>query len=119
MECVKWLVEEAGVPLIVSNSGGETLLHYAAFHGQVKILEWLLEKIRAVDENDIDDIVDDSGVTPGHFAAYYGHLECLQMLWSQGVHLMTKDKCNHTPSDWARSAKQTLCSNYLATVLPC
>ena len=41
------------------------------------------------------------------------------MLWSQGVHLMTKDKCNHTPSDWARSAKQTLCSNYLATVETC
>ena len=50
LECVKWLVEEAGVPMVVRDSGGETLLHYAAFHGQDKILEWLLERVRTTDD---------------------------------------------------------------------
>ena len=44
------MVEEAGVPMVVSDSGGETLLHYAAFHGQDKILEWLLERVRTTDD---------------------------------------------------------------------
>ena len=50
LECVKWLLEEAAVPLVVRDSGGETLLHYAAFHGQGKILEWLLERVRTTDD---------------------------------------------------------------------
>lgn len=50
LECVKWLVEEGAVPMVVSDSGGETLLHYAAFHGQDKILEWLLERVRTTDD---------------------------------------------------------------------
>ena len=66
-----------------------------------------------------DDLVDHSGVTPGHFAAYYGHLACLQILWAQGVDLLAKDKFSHTPADWARSAKQVLCLNYLTTVETC
>ena len=36
--------------MVVSDSGGETLLHYAAFHGQDKILEWLLERVRTTDD---------------------------------------------------------------------
>ena len=28
----------------------------------------------------IPDVVDDSGVTPAHFAAQQGHLDCLQVL---------------------------------------
>ena len=36
--------------MVVSDSGGETLLHYAAFHGQDKILEWLLERVRTMDD---------------------------------------------------------------------
>ena len=67
----------------------------------------------------LDDVMDESGITPGHFAAYYGHLECLQLLWGQGVNLLLKDKFNHTPVDWARSARQTLCINYLTTVETC
>ena len=63
--------------------------------------------------------MDHSGVTPGHFAAYYGHLACLQLLWAQGVDLAAKDKFDHTPADWARSAGQSLSLNYLTTVETC
>ena len=35
MECIQWIVEEWKVPLEVRDAGGETLIHHAAFHGQV------------------------------------------------------------------------------------
>ena len=35
MECLQWLVEEGKVPFQVRDTGGETLMHHAAFHGQV------------------------------------------------------------------------------------
>jgi len=49
------------------------------FCSQVLILEWLLERIKNSSEK-IPDVVDDSGVTPAHFAAQQGHLDCLQVL---------------------------------------
>ena len=35
LDCLKWLIEEGGVSLVVAGAGGETLRHHAAFHGQV------------------------------------------------------------------------------------
>ena len=35
LECLQWLVEEAKVPFQVRDTGGETLMHHAAFYGQV------------------------------------------------------------------------------------
>ena len=83
--------------MVVPDAGGETLLHHAAFHGkvhmlcprvletsltmchpQVLILEWLLDRVKNSSEK-IPDVVDDSGVTPAHFAAQQGHLDCLQV----------------------------------------
>ena len=61
LECVKWLVEEGGVPMVVPDSGGETLLHYSAFHGQAKILEWLLDRIRQRDDMDVGTYVSGGG----------------------------------------------------------
>ena len=37
----------------------------------------------------IPDVVDDSGVTPAHFAAQQGHLDCLQVLLSINPHIVT------------------------------
>ena len=81
--------------MVVPDAGGETLLHHAAFHGkvhnivllysvlsvclQVLILEWLLDRVKNSSDK-IPDVVDDSGVTPAHFAAQQGHLDCLQVL---------------------------------------
>ena len=35
VDCLQWLVEEGRVPLQVRDAGGETLMHHAAYHGQV------------------------------------------------------------------------------------
>ena len=94
MECLKWFVEEQGIPLTVPDAGGETLIHHAAFHGQVKCLEYLLHRANKSGESvcqcycDNDSIfiilftlayTDESGVTPAHFAAQRGHLDCLRV----------------------------------------
>ena len=50
LECLKFLVEEMGVALTVPDAGGETLLHHAAFHGQVKCLEYLLHRAKKSSE---------------------------------------------------------------------
>lgn len=36
MECLQWMVEEYKVPLEVRDTGGETLMHHAAYNGKVK-----------------------------------------------------------------------------------
>ena len=43
--------------MVVPDSGGETLLHYSAFHGQAKILEWLLDRIRQTDDADVGEFM--------------------------------------------------------------
>ena len=35
LECLQWLIEEGKVSLEVRDTGGETLMHHAAFYGQV------------------------------------------------------------------------------------
>ena len=37
VECVQWMVEECKVPLEVRDTGGETLMHHAAYNGQVGV----------------------------------------------------------------------------------
>ena len=51
---------------------------------QVLILEWLLDRVKNSSDK-IPDVVDDSGVTPAHFAAQQGHLDCLQVLLSSKI----------------------------------
>ena len=45
-------------------------------------MEWLLDRVKNSSDKLIPDVVDDSGVTPAHFAAQQGHLDCLQVLLS-------------------------------------
>ena len=42
-------------------------------------MEWLLDRVKNSSDKLIPDVVDDSGVTPAHFAAQQGHLDCLQV----------------------------------------
>ncbi len=39
VECLQWMVEECKVPLEVRDTGGETLVHHAAYYGQVRCWE--------------------------------------------------------------------------------
>ena len=80
------------------------------------------------------DFLDNFGVTPAHFAAQQGHLECLQVHTHTHTHtdllslarppqlmidhnysVSTPDKENQKPIDWADAMGQTLCVRYMYT----
>ena len=118
LECVKILVLDAHVPLTIQELGNETLLHHAAHIGQTDILKWLLDYLRETQGNVIkdSDLQDAFGVTPAHFAAQQGYLDCLQVLQDALCNLWTMDQQKQTPMDWAGAAKQDLVANYLIMV---
>ena len=118
LECVKVLVLEAKVPLTVVELGCETLLHHAAFTGQTVILKWLLEHMKGKKTNSLlsSDLQDMFGVTPAHFAAQQGYIDCLQVLQDAIYDILAPDHHNQTPLDWATAAGQDVAISYLFMV---
>ena len=76
-DIVSLLLNE-GCPINVVNSGGRSVLHFAAQYGQIHMMEVLSEK--GLDVN----IGDDEGCTPLHNAAYCGPLESVCTLLRLG-----------------------------------
>ena len=118
LNCVQILVLDANVPLTIVELESETLLHHAAFNGQAKILKWLIEHMKEKQGNTIKDseLQDAFGVTPAHFSAQQGYLDCLQVLQDAMCNLWSVDHHNQTPMDWAVAAGQGLTANYLFMV---
>ena len=118
LECVKILVLEAKVPLTIVELGSETLLHHAAFTGQPVILKWLLEHLKGKKTNPLQssDLQDMFGVTPAHFAAQQGYVNCLQVLQDEIYDILAPDHHNQTPLDWATAAEQEITTSYLFMV---
>ena len=118
LDCVQILVLEAKVPLTIVELESETLLHHAAFNGQSNILKWLIDYMKEKQGSTIRDseFQDVYGVTPGHFAAQQGYLDCLQVLQDAMCNLWSVDHHNQTPMDWAFAAGQELTTNYLIMV---
>ena len=118
LSCVRILVLDANVPLTIIELESETLLHHAAFNGQANILKWLIEYMKekqgsTIKDSDFEDVF---GVTPAHFAAQQGYLDCLQVLQDAMCNLWPVDHHNQTPMDWAVAAGQKLTANYLFMV---
>ena len=67
-----------GCPINVVDSGGRSVLHYAANCGQIQMIELLAEQELGVN------IGDDEGWTPLHYAAAYGQLETVRTLLRLG-----------------------------------
>ena len=71
---IQWLVEQ-GAKINAKTVSGETVLHYAAWSGNVKLVEWLIKekglKINAKGSIEWSVL---------HFAAERGHLELVQWL---------------------------------------
>ena len=57
MECLQWLVEEGKVPFQVRDTGGETLMHHAAFHGQVSTAVFVLYQVESSVFNKYCDLI--------------------------------------------------------------
>jgi hypothetical protein len=84
---------------------GRTAIHTACFHGDVKFLQLLLDKIESYEpkegENPLPSSVlnmtcDESGWTPLHYAAVSGSSEILELLLAKGSDLSTRTDVTHT-----------------------
>jgi ankyrin repeat protein len=75
-----------GAALDVSDTGGETPLHWAALNGRLEVLSYLLE--RGVNINGVAE----SGFTALHAATINSHVKCISLLLSKGVDVEAKDK---------------------------
>ena len=76
-EIVSVLLEEY-CPIDVKDSNGRSVLHWAARHGQVDLMELFVKG--ALDVN----LVDNAVCTPLHDAASKGHVECVLVLLRSG-----------------------------------
>ncbi|XP_072368968.1 CARD- and ANK-domain containing inflammasome adapter protein [Scyliorhinus torazame] len=74
-----------------TNASNETLLHIAAAHGHVAIIEYLLNKGAKVE------VRDNRQQSPLHRAAVEGHLAAAKMLLQAGAHIYALDKESRSP----------------------
>ncbi|XP_015268404.1 PREDICTED: ankyrin-1-like [Gekko japonicus] len=73
------------------NSSNETLLHIAAAHGHIKIIDYLISKGAKLDAKDKE------GRTPLHRAAEKGHNEAVKMLLQAGADIYSLNQEAKTP----------------------
>lgn len=73
------------------NSSNETLLHIAAAHGHIKIVDYLIKKGAKLD------VMDKKGRTPLHRAAENGHNDAVKMLLQAGANIYSLDQEAKTP----------------------
>ncbi|XP_046893261.1 CARD- and ANK-domain containing inflammasome adapter protein [Hypomesus transpacificus] len=73
------------------NSSNETLLHVAAEHGHLSIIELLLHRGAQLD------VRDEEGYTPLHRAALRGHSQAVRGLVNAGAPIYALDKQSKTP----------------------
>ncbi|XP_064400887.1 uncharacterized protein LOC135347007 isoform X1 [Halichondria panicea] len=87
---------------------------------KAKCLEWLLKTVKKRNEqSEVTEILDESGVTPAHFAAQGGHLDYLQLLMDFGYSMVHTDRENQKPVDWADAMGQNICVRYLMMYETC
>uniref|UniRef100_A0A8C7LQY2 Ankyrin repeat domain 52 n=1 Tax=Oncorhynchus mykiss TaxID=8022 RepID=A0A8C7LQY2_ONCMY len=75
-DCVSALLEH-GASALCRESRGRTPLHLASSCGHMELLRSLLQGATSTDP--LDSLLDYSGYTPAHWAAYHGHEDCLDV----------------------------------------
>ncbi|XP_053726661.1 synphilin-1 [Synchiropus splendidus] len=118
LECVRWMVSETeAIAELSCTREHPSLIHYAARHGQEKVLLWLLQFMQ---EQAISlDEVDQNGNTAVHVAAQYGHLTCIQTLVEYGSNVTVQNQQGERPSQCAERQGHTTSARYLVVVETC
>nr|XP_034977273.1 ankyrin-3-like [Zootoca vivipara] len=83
------------------NSEDETLLHIAAAHGHIEIIDYLIGKGAKLE------VKDKKGRTPLHRAAERGHGEAVKMLLQSGANMYTLDQEGKSPLHLAHQNHHT------------
>ncbi|KAM6228380.1 LOW QUALITY PROTEIN: synphilin-1-like [Spheniscus humboldti] len=118
LECVQWMVSETeAIAELSCSKNHPSLIHYAGFYGQEKILLWLLQFMQ---EQGISlDEADQDGNTAVHIAAQRGYLGCIQTLVEYGANVTMQNHAGEKPSQNAERHGHTMCSRYLVVVETC
>ncbi|XP_043103694.1 synphilin-1 isoform X2 [Puntigrus tetrazona] len=118
LECVRWMVSETeAIAELSCTREHPSLIHYAARHGQERVLLWLLQFMQ---EQGISlDEADQNGNTAVHVAAQFGHLSCVQTLVEYGSNVTVQNQQGERPSQSAERQGHSTCSRYLVVVETC
>ena len=90
LNVVKYLIKDLGFNVNTKNKKGETLLHWAAYYGQTKIVKYLTEK--GADVNAKDRL----NRTPLFYATIGGYLDICKILVNHGA-ILKSSNCNNSP----------------------
>lgn len=93
------LEQDLGQAQLVFSERNTTLLHAAAYDGQIAAVKRLIAlgaNVNAIETN---------GRTPLHNAANNGHLEIMELLVRAGADMEIKDHVGMTPLMWARISR--------------
>ncbi|XP_059403747.1 synphilin-1-like [Carassius carassius] len=118
LECVRWMVSETeAIAELSCTREHPSLIHYAARHGQERVLLWLLQFMQ---EQGISlDEADQNGNTAVHVAAQFGHLSCIQTLVEYGSNVTVQNEQGERASQNAERQGHSTCSRYLVVVETC
>jgi glyoxylase-like metal-dependent hydrolase (beta-lactamase superfamily II) len=95
LDRIKLLLKEKPELLDLKNEDDETPLHYAAYSGQKRIVQYLIGKGANIESKEV------MGHTPLHFAAYGGQTEAANVLISNKALLNTENIESNTPLHYA------------------
>lgn len=88
-------------PLTYRAADGDHLIHIAAFSGDLRTVEWLL------DAGDDVNALGDMGETPAHNAASNLHKDVFDLLVARGADLTVESEFGQTPIEtWAFSEQE-------------
>jgi ankyrin repeat protein len=79
-----------------SDSNRMTMLHHAAFGGQMDAVKGILALGASGQKLDLD-ALDVAGFAPLHYAVDRGHLDVVKVLLEEGANVNTKDENRRTP----------------------
>lgn len=106
-EIVKHLIQQENADIEAKDEDGKTALHFAANHGNNKLVEYLLSEGANIEARDND------GRTPLLDAAAGGHDETVTYLLSKGAHIKAQDKNGWTLLQWAARKGDSKLVTYL------
>ena len=113
LNVVRWLIEDAGACINITERDGNTPFWFACWYGQLNVAKYLTT--RGIDPR----APNDCGQTPFWAACYCGHLKVAQWL---AITVRVKDDVTRAPTTgWARgitpSAITGMCGRTIATWL--
>ncbi|TYZ66604.1 hypothetical protein PybrP1_008124 [[Pythium] brassicae (nom. inval.)] len=100
-------------PLSITSFSGRNLLHYAAYNGRLRVLQWALSSANRWSLAFSAAALDANGYSLLHYAAMGGHLELCEWLVNHSstrsdLHILAKNSAGQTAFDLAKTPEVKL-----------